>query len=467
MKQARLFSAIMLLAMSFSICAQADRSSSSDTLRRVKSGSVPVYLISQEDIPAVIKHPGEYILAKSVKYSGSHSAITIAANNVKLNLRNCSIILENSDATGISIIDSSEVVIEADAIVNICHKEQHGNGIHVCKSSDVQLQNVYTKHHHNGILVTESRNVSIVGSEFFHPWHSGVTVKHSIDVSIDNCEFEGSKRNGLVFSNCNRDCRVTNSKFPYAQQTNMLVEQITGMMVANCSFTDLGGDSCKTNIVQFGDVVNDDQIARDIIFENCTITNRAGENTNTNIEGLALVNVAGMIIDSCIIDIDNTGSNQEDDLSAIHIGDGSGLNVGSDIVIRNSIVEGPAMNGIYPDVGSFNIVIDNVSVSNALKNGIFLAGTSASVVKNSTITNNGTNGIFVGEESQNNLIVNNFATSNGHSIIEDSSLPQGAGIGFDESASDNLVQNNQAFANEGMSFQDFGTHNFSTGNSSF
>ncbi len=467
MKSQRLFSALLICALTCSISANADRSSSSDSLRRVKSGSVPVYLITQEDVPVVIKQPGEYILAKSIKYSGSHSAITIAANNVKLNFRNCSIILENSDATGISVIDSSEVVIEGDAIINICHREQHGNGIHVCKSSDVQLKNVYTKHHHHGILLTDARNVSILNSQLSHSWQSGAAVKNSINVLFDDCVFEGSKRNGLVFSQDNRDCRVINSSFPYSQFTNMLVQQITGMMVSNCSFTDLGGDAEKSNIVQFGDVTHEDQIARDIIFQNNTITNRAGCNTNTSLEGLALVNVSGMIVDTCIVDIDNTGSDPEDDLSAIHIGDGSGTNVGSDIVIKNSVVEGTAMNGIYPDVGSSNIMIDNVLASNALKNGIFLVGTSASIVKNSTVTNNGTNGIFLGEGSTNNSLSGNFVTANGQSIITSSTLPQGAGIGIDESATNTLGINNQVFANEGMSVQDLGSHNFFTGNSSF
>src|SRR5208337_4810349 len=125
------------------------------------------------------------------------------------------------------------------------------------------------------------------------------------------------------------------------------------------------------------------------IFTNCTIRNRPPEGGNTAPEGLGLYNVSGVLVDSCIVDIDNTGQPQEIDLSGIHIGNGTGVQVGTNVTIRNTIVQGPSTDGFYPDIGSTNIVIENCLASGALKDGIFLAGTSSSTVQNCTVVSNG------------------------------------------------------------------------------
>jgi len=467
MKQSRFFSAIMLFSMAFLPCLQADSSSShSHSFKRVKSGSVPVYLITQKDIPAVIKHSGEYILASSICYSGCNTAITVEADNVKLNLRNCTIHLENPNATGIAIHDSCEVIVEGDAIINTCHRPQCGTGIHVCKSRDVTLDHVLTKHHHNGLLISESCNVSVLRSEFSHPTHANATVQCSVNVSFDDCVFDGSKHYGVVFSGQNRDCRIINSDFPNAHFTNLLVQEIHGMIVDKCMFTNICGDCEKPALVQFGDK-ECKQSVRDVLFTNCTIINKPPCDGNHHPEGLYLMHATGVLVDSCIVDIDNEGTCQEHNRSAIHVGSGCEEHFGDSITIRNTICEGHAMNGIHLDVHSRNIVVDNCLTSNALKNGILLQGTHASVIKNSTITSNGTNGIYIGKESKDNALLYNVASHNGHCIICDSCPPHGAGVAMSKCSSANLIQDNQIFSNEGMNIQDHGKHNVFVNNTSF
>ena len=115
-------------------------------------------------------------------------------------------------------------------------------------------------------------------------------------------------------------------------------------------------------------------------------------------------------------------------------------------------------------------MIDNCLASNALKDGIFLAGTSASVVQNSTVVNNGTNGIFLGEVSFDNAVINNVVIQNGFNIITpitDPSLPPtGTGIGIASDSFSNLIQNNQVFDNA-VNIQDDGIGNMLIANTVF
>ena len=112
-----------------------------------------------------------------------------------------------------------------------------------------------------------------------------------------------------------------------------------------------------------------------------------------------------------------------------------------------------------------------VLASNALKDGIFLAGTSSSTVINCTAVDNGTNGIFLGEVSFQNAILNNVVINNGFNIITpitDPSLPPtGTGIGIASDSSFNLIQNNSVFQNAVTNIQSDGPNNEIINNTTF
>lgn len=469
MKCSRFFSTILLLGVAVGPYADAHCAYKPHKSHLKKCDSLPVNVIDQDDIPLVIYKSGEYVLKKSVYFKKSGSAITITADNVKLNLRNASIFLTDPTSTGITVQGATEVVIEADKIINTSPLTQTGNGIAILNSNDVIIRQIFTENSFNGLLIANSTDVSVFQSQFSRPSNAGANVVVSTDVLFDSCDFTGSANNGAIFTGANQDCKIVNCSFPDAEFTNLLVQQISGMVVEKCSFTNVGGDPTKPNLVQFGDV--NGQIANNVIFQECTIVNRPAPGGNTNPEGLGLTNASGVLVDSCVIDIDNTGQPQEIDLSGIHIGDGSGVQVGSNVTIRNTICKGPSTDGFYPDIGSSNIVIDSCLASNALKDGIFLAGTSASVVQNCTVVNNGTNGIFLGEKSANNAIINNVVSSNGFNIITpitDPSLPPtGTGIGINADSSFNLIQNNQVFSNAVDNIENDGTSNVVIGNTEF
>lgn len=431
-----------------------------------------VRVISQRDIPFVIKRSGVYVLRENVSFNGSGNAITIAASNVKLRLNNFSINVQNSSGTAIYANNVSEIVVENDAILNSGSANQTGNGIHFVNVTKALLSNVFTQGSFYGLLLENSNDVQVLNSQFLNAVQAGVDVNSSTNVVFNNCVFAGNAtNNGLIFSGTNQDCSILNCEFPNAQFNNLLVQQMNGMVVNNCSFTNTGGNTGKANLVQFGDVNTPDQIVFDLIFTNCTIRNRPAPGGNTNPEGLGLYNVAGALVDSCVIDIDNTGTPQELDLSAIHIGNGSGVQVGTNITVRNTITQGPAMDGFYPDVGSSNIVIDSCLAAGALKDGIFVAGTTSCTVSNCTSVDNGTNGIFLGEGSTLAVVINNIVSNNGFNIItpitDPSIPPTGTGIGIDAMSTENLVQNNQVGGNATAIVNLGGPTNIIIGNTEF
>lgn len=474
------YSALALLTLMLSTFSYAEKpickTSDTSLLTRSKkchhnsshrsSRGESVRIITQRDIPLVIKNSGEYILKGSIKFKGTGPAITIQANNVKLNLNNASIKLSNPSGSGVLVKDSSEVEIESDAIINTSTGAQKGNGIHVVNSTKVLLLSIFAQNHFNGVFIENSEDVTVLQSNFMNPTNAGGNVVASTNVTFDHCVFEGSANNGLLFSGANQDCVVTHCEIPNAAFTNLLVQQMKGMFVENSSFTNVGGDPTKPNLVQFGDVNTPDQIVFDLIFKNCTIVNRPPEGGNTNPEGLGLYNVAGALVDGCVIDTDNTGQPQEIDLSGIHIGNGSGVQVGTNVTISNTIVQGPSTDGFYPDIGCTNIVIDSCLATGALKDGIFLAGTSSSTVKNCTVVDNGTNGVFIGEASFSNSVRHCTIINNGFNIIPESLPPTGNGVGIAEDSSFNLIQGNEIFQNF-TNITDDGTDNVFVNNIEF
>jgi len=414
-------------------------------------------LISQGDIPFTITKSGEYELTENVSLSGSGNAITIKANNVKLNLGSFSITLTNPAANGVLVEGCSEFVIESDSIHNTSSGNQTGCGILVRNVQKGLISGVFTKNHADGLRIKNSSDIRVQSSGFSHAKSNGASVINSKNVVFDACVFDGSKH-GLTFSGANQDCSVLHSMFPSSKFTNLLVQQMSGMLVQDCSFSEVDGNSKKPSLVQFGDK-DPTQTCKDVILKNCTIVNKS---TNTAPEGLGIYQGSGFLVESCVIDTTNVGQDPAADLSGIHISNPGLGTIASNVIVRNCVIQGSPTDGIYPDTGpgggagSSGVLIEGCLVSGALKDGIFLAGTSASTVRDCTVVNNGTNGIFLGETCVSNAVVGNTVASNGFAIIGSSLLPQGAGIGITSDSSKNTVQYNQVFSNANNGINDLG-----------
>lgn len=428
----------------------------------------PINQIYQIHIPLVIRKSGIYQIEENLVYRGSDNAITIKANNVVLDFQTYSLHLSNHEATGVLIKDSSDFVIKGNVISNTSSKKQQGSGIRISKAKHGFIKGVLTRHNRNGLKITKSKFIQIQNSDFSHAAQSGAFVQDSTDIAFDHCVFPDNN-NGLTLIGDNKDCVLTNSVFPSSTLSNLNVLQVSGMMVNNCSFTNTHGSSSKPNLVQFGGA-KPDQLCSDVIIKNCTIINRPESGGNTAPEGLGLYQGSGFLVESCVIDIDNTDQDPAADLSGIHISNpGLGANgtIASNVIINNCIIQGPATDGIYPDIGSSNVLIENCLVTGAQKDGIFLAGTSASTVINNTVVNNGTNGIFLGEVSFSNAIINNVVNNNGANPILSSIPPFGNGIAIASDSSMNIIQGNTVFSNANNGIDDQGTNNQIFGNTAF
>ena len=423
--------------------------------------AIPVWAIDvfQSDIPLSITSSGTYVLQENVSYKGHHSAIKIKANNVTIDLNGFSISVSKRKANAILVKNISNFTIQNGSIIDIS-KKQWANNINIMNANQGSIQNISTMGNRNGLSIAQSNNIQVQNSNFSQAMQAAALVTDSTNITFDNDTFADSN-NGLKVSGANENINVTNSSFPTAMFSNLLVQQVNGMTVENSTFGNQGGDPAKANLVQFGDA-NPAQVANNVIFNNNTIINRPALGGNTAPEGLGIYQGSGFIVDSNMIDIDNTGQDPAADLSGIHISNpGLGVNgtTASNVIVRNSVIQGPATDGIYPDVGSSGIVLENNLVSGALKDGIFLAGTTASTVVGNTAINNGTNGIFLGEVSSSNMVSNNVVSGNGFNPITASIPPVGNGIGIAADSSMNTIQGNTISNNAAFGIDNLGTSN--------
>jgi parallel beta-helix repeat protein len=431
--------------------------------------------IFQVDIPLEINEPGTYVLQENVTYKHFEDAIKIKSDNVILDFNGFSLTLTKHKANGVVVKKSTAFTIENGMISSTSSKENHGVDIKIGQSNGGTVQNMLTVGNRNGLDIRKSQNIQVLNSNFSQARKAAALVEKSTDITFNNDIFADSN-NGLMLSGANENIVLSNSTFPSASFSNLLAQQGNNIMVDKCIFDNVDGDPAKLNLVQFGDA-DPSQVCNDITIRYCIIRNRPAPGGNTAPEGLGLYQGSGFLVDSCVIDIDNTDQDPAADLSGIHVSNpGLGTNgtIASNVIIRNCIIQGPATDGLYPDVGSSNVLIENNLVSGAAKDGIFVAGTTGCTVIGNTVVNNATNGIFVGEVSPSNAIINNVVNNNGFDPITSSLPPFGNGISIASDSSFNLVQGNDAFNNavngidnEGANNQIFGNNAFGNGNQNF
>jgi parallel beta-helix repeat protein len=431
--------------------------------------------VFQQDIPLKITTPGTYVLQENVTYKHFEDAIKIESDNVIFDFNGFALTLTKHKANGIVIKKSTDFTIENGMISNTSSKKHHGVDIKVERSNGGIVQNMLTIGNRNGLDVRKSDDIQVLDSNFSQARKAAVLVEESTNITFNNDVFADSN-NGLMLSTANENIVLSNSIFPSASFSNLLAQQVNNMMVEKCIFVNVDGNSAKLNLVQFGDA-DPSQVCNDVTISNCIIRNRPAPGGNTAPEGLGLYQGSGFLVDSCVIDIDNTNQDPAADLSGIHVSNpGLGINgtVASNVIIRNCIIQGPATDGLYPDVGSSNILIENNLVSGAAKDGIFLAGTTGCTVIGNTVVNNATNGIFLGEISPSNAVINNVVNNNGFDPITSSLPPFGNGISIASDSSFNLIQGNDAcnnavngVDNEGTNNQIFGNNAFGNGNQNF
>lgn len=416
-------------------------------------------VITQKDLPFTVESSGEYVLGQNLTFREEGAAITIAyVHNVKIKFNNNSIKLIHANAMGINIHDSTEITIENDAIKNSCESSQDATGtsIRVANSRKVILNNLFLVNNGYGVLIENSQDVYVQGSHFFKANITGALVRGSTNVTFDNTVFSDNAI-GLVFASApraNQDCQVLDCAFPNSTGlTNLLAQQINGLTIDGSSFSSTGGTfGVTTNLAQFGDA-EDEEVSNDVVIQNSTFINRSAR--NHSLEGLFLMHGTGFLIDSIIIDIDNTDESAADNFAALHLGTSTQGVTFSNGVVRNSMIQGSPQLGIFSEPGSSNIVVENSLITGALHNGVLLSAITSSVLKENTVSNNNNSGIFLSGASSSNALIGNLVTANT------------IGIQLASQTSFNTAQGNSVFGNTSSGFYDQGTGNQLWGNTAF
>jgi parallel beta-helix repeat protein len=406
------------------------------------------HIITQKDLPFTIEESGEYELGQNLTFREEGAAITIAfAHNVKLRFKNFSIKLGQPEATGIAIHDSTEVTIENDAIKHSCEASQGatGTGISVTHSRKIVLSDLFLVNNGYGLIVDNSQDVVIRGSDFLKANIAGALVKGSTNVVFAHCVFSDN-RIGLVWASAtkpNQDGKILDCSFPNATGlTNLLAQQINGLMISGSSFSSAGGTLGVTrNLAQLGDLDAEAQ-CNDVRIQDVTFISRS-ENNRT-LEGLALINGSGFLLDSAVFDTDNTGETLTGTLAGLHIGTSQGITY-SNGIIRNIIVQGSPLVGIFLDQGTSGIIFEDSLVTGALTHGILFSKATLNSVQESTIRNNDKVGILVKGSSSLNALLYNTVQKNT------------IGIQIEAGSSNNTIQNSTIFGNSTSGISDAGT----------
>lgn len=162
-------------------------------------------------VPVIISKPGKYCVNKELVYKGCDAAITIAANNVTLDLGNNDLILRHSTATGIAVLNVREVLIKNDAIkyqpkcVEPIVCENEATGVLIRNSCKVQLEDLYIKFVSKGILIDESDDVKVINTHLENNCCYSIKSLHSKNLVLkkihikNNLIIGGTVEGAIVF----------------------------------------------------------------------------------------------------------------------------------------------------------------------------------------------------------------------------------------------------------------------------
>lgn len=149
-------------------------------------------------VPVIISKPGKYCVTEELLYKGSETAITIAANNVTLDLAHHDLIIRHPSAIGISIIGVREVVVKNDAIKFTPKFDEHqicGNtvtGVLIRNSSKVLLDHLYIKNISQAILIDSSDDITVKNSHIENACTFGIRSLDSRGLVLENITFKNN-----------------------------------------------------------------------------------------------------------------------------------------------------------------------------------------------------------------------------------------------------------------------------------
>jgi parallel beta-helix repeat protein len=424
-----------------------------------------------------ITTPGVHKLQADLIFNGSNSAVEIDANDVVFDLNGYSIILNDPAATGVLVKNRSNFTILNGYIKNEINVPQRtGDAIKLTGAMQGTIQNISTFHHGIGIKIHRSHDVKVSNCVFKDSHITAALVQGSnkpsplgcVNVQFDACTFRHAPHGVLCDRFNNKDLKITNCEFPDASQTDLLVKKVSGLVVENCNFTNKNANSTdadyKQNMVQFGDT-GDNNWVNGVIMKNCTLINENPD--NGWIEGLNIRQAYNVLVDSCTFNVSNWSDGIDEEIfpAAVHIGSWLYETYAFNSVIRNCVIGGFSLNGIFVDAGYSNTV-EGCTISDTLLFGIYMWETESNTIKNNVISNNGyysedegAAGLYIDHNCSYNAINNNSVNSNytngiinygTYSIFQHNQSINNNNVGFGnygDNPSSNVFVFNSAFDN--------------------
>ena len=403
------------------------------------------------EVPAVISQPGKWFVCKDLTYTGTGAAIIIAANNVTLDFNEHDLTLTQDGSVGVLAQDVREIVIKNDAIIGVPGSSSSTSAaLQFIGCADVIIENIFTTNTASGIRLDVSElnpttNVTVKNCHLLNHNTTGAggaayirslsaAPLNNAGLFVENCYFSGNT--GSIDTSTSMieiigsfDTQIRSSIF--ANSSIAIAFFGDGLLVDNCQ---ISGDITNTfNLVQVGDT-NTPQAGNNVIIRNTTVQVAAPAEGNVFFDGIIAGFGSGLLIENVIIDTQARGGEGFPVVGAIHLGgDQPALAAPAqfnDVKILNTIIKNANDNGILSEGESHNLIVDNVTIEQAVSSvvattgAIHFFGTNGSTVKNSLIANNNTDGILLeaagtsGAPAANNTIVGNTIARNTPNGVE-------------------------------------------------
>lgn len=422
-------------------------------------------------LPFTISKSGKYCLSKDLLYSGDSIAIVIQATTVELDLNNHNLLINNPNAIGISVNDSSNVSIKNGTIVLLTEQtdESIGVGVSISDSNKVALENLFISNFSFGIVIVSSTEISLLKVRSQNALQSNLSTTEVRGLNLKNVFFIND---ATVIGTAGVALRRTNEVNVY--NSNFINSDIfyVGGSVAN--FDKIRVEITDVNYpfgaLQLGTatVSTDSVIAvTDVIIQNSVLVNRSNQGSVTG-DSLApavifLSTGKNFLIQDCVLSMDPQlpyaealplnaviaigSSNEPRLINLIGSGENPPTNV-SNIVIQDCLINGPSVYNVVigsdpeNEVQVSKVTLKENNISDASQYNIFLLNVNRVVIKENAINNSDANagGILVDGDSTKNIIRNN-------DIIVDGQY----GISLTASTSGNIVKENVIISQLGIS----------------
>ena len=170
------------------------------------------FMITQEDIDAgfTISSPGKYCLVENVTHTSANTAITIAADNVTLDLGGHTIDGENTATNGILINNTRENITIQNGTVTSCTS----TGIFIENTTRLCIANITSVDSLLGIFIDICTNVFIKNCIIKNN-SSGVIIRTVTNGTIKKCISQNNNAAGFYINACNNtiilNCKAINN----------------------------------------------------------------------------------------------------------------------------------------------------------------------------------------------------------------------------------------------------------------